>query len=90
MPVETMRVSDRVRLCVVMEGPTSALGSEQGTFQPLSQHLEIVVGWALLQRHRAQQATALCVSHVKLSPRPWPPTTRKKGCFSRKGHPSPA
>ena len=43
VPVETMRVSVRVRLCG--GGPTSALGSEQGTFQPLSQHLEIVV-WA--------------------------------------------
>ena len=84
MPVETMRVSVRVRLCVVMEG------AQLVPFQPLSQHLEIVVGWAMLQCHRAQQATAMCVIRVKLCPRPWPPTTRKKGCFSRKGHPSPA
>ena len=88
MPVETMRVSVRVRLCG--GGPTSALGSEQGTFQPLSQHLEIVVGWGMLHAIVPSRPRPCVWSRVKLCPRPWPPTTRKKGCFSRKGHPSPA
>ena len=90
MPVETMRVSVRVRLCVVMEGAQLVpLAQSRGPFSPSRITWRLSCGLGYAARHRAQQAKAMCVESCEALPRPMASHNSQKGVFFAKRAPLP-